>query len=296
MAPRYPLSITEERQLPQDYEGNVFTWDIDKTYLATNFSSMGGLARIPIEFAVDKAGIAGMSDVLRGLRRGAGPSFAAAPLYFVSSSPPQLRRVIQHKMLIDGVQPDGFIFKNWLGTLKQLRPGRLKDHVGYKLCALLHWRQARPLCTEFLFGDDVERDAETYSLYASLLSGDLGLDALQGALVTSRVAPDDRLSVVELAATLPKRLGRVRRIFIHLARGTPPRDLTSYSPLITPVQNACQLALALHEMGLVDRDAALQAAGTVRKAMGSRARFDETLDDAVQRRLIKNETLLALGL
>jgi hypothetical protein len=169
--------------------------------------------------------------------------------------------------------------------------------VGYKLCALLHWRRARPLCTELLFGDDVERDAETYSLYASLLTGEVGLDALQGALVTSRVAPDDRLSVVEAAATLPRPVGRVERIFIHLARGTPPRELASYGPLITPVHNACQLVLVLYEMALVDRDAVHHAAGAVRNAMGgSRTLFDRTLDDAVHRNLVRSETLVALGL
>lgn len=297
MTLRYPLSIYDERKLELDFEGNVFIWDIDKTYLSTHFSSLGGLARIPIEFAVDKESIAGMPEVLRGLRRGPGPKFAAAPLYFISSSPPQLRSVISRKMLLDGVQPDGFTFKNWLGTLRQLRPKRLKDHLGYKLFALLDARRRRPLVTEFLFGDDVERDAEVYSLYSAILQGTIKTEALEGALITGRVEEEDRQAILELVATLPRPLGKVGRIFIHLARGTAIEDLMAYGPLVTPVQSAFQLALILFEMQLIDRESVIQAGAATTVALNrSRERFEAQLDDAVKRRLVTDETLQSLGL
>lgn len=293
----YPLQLTDDRKLQADYQGDVFIWDIDKTYLATHFSSVKGLARIPLEFAVDKESIAGMPEVLRGLRRGPGPTFAAAPLYFVSSSPPQLRRVVAHKMLIDGVQPDGFVFKDWITTLRQARPRRLRDHLGYKLCALLQMRLERPLCREFLFGDDVERDAETYSLYASILDGDLTLEALEGALITGRVADEDRRYILELVDRLPGRRGRVGQVFIHLARGTEPDELETFGALVVPVRNACQLSLCLYEATLVDRDTVIQATNALLSAPGgSKARLDELLDDAIRRRLITDQTLADLGL
>lgn len=297
MDSRYPLSTFDERPLDTKYRGNVFIWDIDKTYLSTHFSSMRGLARIPIEFAIDKEAIAGMPDVLRGIRRGPGPTFAAAPLYFISSSPPQLRPVIARKMLLDGVQPDGFTFKNWVLTLRQLRPKRLKDHLGYKLCALLHGRLSRPVAREFLFGDNMERDPETYALYARLLAGDLKLEALDGAMITGRVSEEDRQIVLDLAAALPDELGSVGRIFIHLARTTPQEELESFGPLVTPVRNACQLSLALFEMDLIDRETVIQTTNAVSAAGGrSKAKLEVTLEDAIARRIVSDETLASLGL
>ncbi|HQF25177.1 MAG TPA: hypothetical protein PL065_17065, partial [Polyangiaceae bacterium] len=155
----YPLSVVDDRIFSLDYDGPVFIWDIDKTYLATRFSQPKYMARIPIEFAVDKQAIAGMPEVLRGIRRGTTAAFACAPLYFVSASPPQLRAVITRKMLLDGVEYDGITFKDWAKTIMQRRPGRLKEQVGFKICALLEGRRRRPMASEYLFGDDVEKDA-----------------------------------------------------------------------------------------------------------------------------------------
>jgi hypothetical protein len=291
----YPLVSTEDRALGAGYDGPVFIWDIDKTYLATRFSSARGLLRIPLEFAVDKVAIAGMVDVLRGLRRGPGPGFAAAPLYFVSSSPPQLRAVIARKMLLDGVQPDGFTFKDWGATLGQLKPGRLRDHLGYKFCALLVGRSARPLAREYLFGDDVERDAETYSLYAARLAGEFDESELDAALEAGRVAPDDRRAALEIARALPSRLGGVERIYIHLARGSDPAGVERRGPLVTAVRDAGQLALSLLEAGLLGEGAAtaaVRAVDAARRDLSSR----ERLDDALARGLVSTATLARLGL
>jgi hypothetical protein len=283
-SPRYPLTVTDDRDLPRDYDGDVFVWDIDKTYLSTHFSSMKGLARIPLESAVDKRAIAGMPEVLRGLRRGPGPGFAAAPLYFVSSSPPQLRAVIERKMLIDGVQPDGFTFKDWVSTLRQLRPGRLRDHLGYKLCALLLGRQRRPMCREWLFGDDAERDAETYSLYAGVINRERDACAVMGELIAGRVTPEDRRLVFDMIDALPEDVGRVEHIFIHLAKGTAPEELTVYGPMIHPVRNAFQLALALRALGLIDADTVSEARQSVMRAYRLSADdIEQQIDDAASR-------------
>ena len=50
---RYPLSVKDERQYQSGFSGRVFICDIDKTYLATAFSSLSGLLKIPFEFAID---------------------------------------------------------------------------------------------------------------------------------------------------------------------------------------------------------------------------------------------------
>jgi len=298
MADRYPLAVEDQRILPEGYDGNVFVWDIDKTYLSTRFSSMRGMARIPIEFAIDKHAIPGMPEVLRGLRRGPGPDFACAPLYFVSASPPLLRKVVENKMLLDGVEHDGITFKDWLGTLRQLRPGRLREQVGFKINALLDGRLRRPRAQEYLFGDDVERDAEAFSIYARLVNDDPPSGELETALQAAGVKPDDRRFVHDLAGRLPAERGRVERFFIHLGLGTPPDSFDRYGELAVPVKGGFQLALALHDLGLLDEDAVTGAAEAVEASAKARSKYGalpEQAADALRRGLIRQDRLVALG-
>ena len=58
------------RDLRDESVQQMVICDIDKTYLNTRFSTWRGLARIPFEWAIDKAPISGMVPLLRGLRRG----------------------------------------------------------------------------------------------------------------------------------------------------------------------------------------------------------------------------------
>lgn len=291
----YPLSVEDERELPDGYDGPAFIWDIDKTYLSTHFSSMKGLTRIPLEFAVDKTAIPGMPEVLRGLRRGPGSGFAAAPLYFVSASPPQMRRVLEHKMLMDGVEYDGITSKDWLLTIRQRRPGRMREQVGFKLCALIEGRQRRPMAVEYLFGDDVEQDAAAFYLYARLLAGDLSAGGADEAMAREGVKPDDRRCVFALLDRLPEKRGVVARAFIHLEKGTPPGEFDQFGGLVTPVNGACQLSLALYDIGHIDADTVHQAFDEVASRTGlSDAQRERLTADAVARGLIAEEKLRLL--
>ncbi len=294
---KYPLSIEDQREIAPDYTGPVFVWDIDKTYLSTRFSSLGGLGRIPIEFAVDKQAIPGMPSVLRGLRRGPGAEFACSPLYFISASPPQLRKVVTKKMLLDGVEWDGIIFKDWLGTLMQLRPGRLKDQLGFKLSALLTGRQSRPLATEYLFGDDVEKDAEAFALYAEVMAGELGAGELEQRLVQAGVPTDDRKGIQNLISALPTNRGQVGRIYIHLETNHDPQDFAELGPRVVPVKGACQMALALYAEELLGASAVSSACRAVKQKKGYRyGNVDEMLADAKKRGLINDEKISELEL
>lgn len=293
----YPLSIEDQRQLDAGYDGPVFVWDIDKTYLSTRFSSLKGLSRIPIEFAVDKKAIPGMPAVLRGLRRGPGADFACSPLYFVSASPPQLRRVVTHKMQLDGVEWDGIIFKDWIGTLLQLKPGRLKDQLGFKLSALLTGRQSRPRAVEYLFGDDVEMDAEAFALYARLLDGELGAGELEERLEKEGVSAEDRKGIQNLLANLPAQRGRVGRVFVHLEKNHAPEDFAHLAPRVVPVKGACQLALALYADGLLGAAAVMSACRAVKQTRNYRyGNVPEMLADAMARGLIDEKKIKELEL
>ena len=293
----YPLVINDQRNLPQGYNGPVSIWDIDKTYLATRFSSVRGLTRIPVEFAVDKRAIPGMPAVIQGLRKGPGPDYACVPLYFISASPPQLQKVLEHKMLLDGVEYDGITSKDWLRTLMHLRPRRLREQVGFKLCALLAGRQRRPMAEEYLFGDDVEKDAAAYFLYAGLLSGDVSPDDAEGIMVEEGVRWYDRQCVFTLLEGLPDERGQVKRIFIHLEQNTLPEEFEVFGKLVVPVKGACQLGLALHQMGLIDpemvREACEVAASESRLPGES---LDTLVADARKRHLITAKKLRSLDL
>ena len=286
----YPLDVDDQREYPTGYDGNVFVWDIDKTYLQTRFSSMEGLARIPVEFAVDKQAIPGMPEVLRGLRRGPGPGFACAPLYFVSASPAQLRHVVEHKMLRDGVEYDGTTFKDWVGAVVRLTPWRLREQVGFKLCALLTGRMRRPRSVEYLFGDDVERDAWAYHLYARLVEGHLSPEEAVIAMADAGVHAEDRHCVSDLLERMGPAGGRVARAFIHLESGSPPSRFEELAPRVVPVRGAVQLSLALVEEGVIGLEAARQAIEAV-KAGKSAGDVDALARDAVDRGLVSSANL-----
>ena len=291
---RYPLSVDDQRSFPEGFDGRVCLWDIDKTYLSTHCSSFKGLSRIPVEFAVDKKAIPGMPEILRGLRWGPSESFACVPLYFVSASPPQMRKVIERKMLLDGVEHDGIIFKDWLRVLGGLKPDRLKEQLGFKLCALLTGRRARPLSTELLFGDDTERDAEAYHLYARIVSGELTGDELETTMTKAGVADYDRRCVRALLDGMPSSLGRVERIYIHLENKMAPASFERYGGLVLPVHGACQLSVSLYGVGLVSEATVKRACNAACNA-DHRIDVDNMVEDAVERGLVDQNRVAEIG-
>jgi hypothetical protein len=76
--------------------------DIDKTYLETDFDTLLKIAKIAFEDAHDKITVQGASEVLLAARWGlmnvplTGDQPFPRPLHFVSSSPPQLRSVLEN--------------------------------------------------------------------------------------------------------------------------------------------------------------------------------------------------------
>ncbi len=295
MPASYPLQVDDQRTLPDGYAGPVFIWDIDKTYLSTHFSSLQGLSRIPLEFAVDKQAIAGMPEVLRGIRRGPGPGYGCVPLYFVSASPPQLRAVLEHKMILDGVEFDGITFKDWWQIMKKGRPKRILDQVGFKVCALLEGRQRRPMATEYLFGDDAESDADAFSLYASLVHEQMSYGEARNRIADAGMREDNQRCALALLDRLPEKRGKVKRVFIHLEKRTPPEQFDRFGPLVVPVRGGFQLCLALFALGLVDEDTVRQCREAICPAVGTPdPELDARITDAVDRRLISRKKLRLL--
>jgi phosphatidate phosphatase APP1 len=154
---------------------HVFRWDLDKTYLRTDFDSFRDLVKSAFEKAIDKQAVPGAPALLRALKQAGG---ARHRVCIISGSPEQMRTVLTAKLELDGVEFDEFILKDNLRNLIRGRFRALRAQVPYKLPALLASRVAlvgdgADQADETLFGDDAESDALIYSLYADLTAGRL---------------------------------------------------------------------------------------------------------------------------
>ncbi len=231
---------------------HIYRWDLDKTYLQTDFDSFGALLRTAFQKPADKTNVPGSAELLRELRVA---SAGHVLIYFVSGSPRQMRNVLAEKLRLDGIHFDGFILKDNLGNLLKGRFRALREQVGYKLPALLEARAEAPVeAEETLFGDDAERDAFVYSLYADLLARRVGRDVLAQVLDVAGVYPDSRALVMDTLLALPRQ-DPVRRILIHLDRKSPPVHFDVYGPRLVPVHNYFQAALVLYEDGRLQAEA-----------------------------------------
>ena len=274
--PRF-MERTNQRTLPPDYTGDILVWDIDKTYLETRFSSFRGLLGIVAEAALDKEAVPGAVPLLRALRRGGGPQTRLVPLYFVSGSPPQLRGILERKMTLDGVQYDGITFKDQLALLRARRPRAIKEQVGYKLSALLLYRRETPDGARWLlFGDDVERDAEVFTLFGQVCAGLRGAALAQQMRGMGGMDPEVATAVA-LAEPLPVTANPVRCVFIRLDRG---RDPATFPPGVMAVHSFLQAALVLHHMGCVQADDIAAVAQDLRRAHTPEAQITAWLEDA----------------
>ena len=131
---------------------HIFRWDLDKTYLRTDFDSVRDLIRTALQRPEDKVNVPGADALLREVTR-PHPD-GRAVLTFISGSPEQMCRTIEQKFALDGVRPDAFILKPQLSLLLKGKLRALRGQVGYKLDALLLVRLISPLATDSLFGDD----------------------------------------------------------------------------------------------------------------------------------------------
>jgi len=238
---------------------HIARWDLDKTYLRTEFDTLRDLVKTALERPDEKRTNPGASTLLREMVR------AGISVHILSGSPEQMRRRLEDKLRLDGIQWDSFTLKPNLQNLLRLRLRAVKDQLGFKLPALLQARlKATPVSLgdpgirhESLFGDDAEADAFVYSLYADTLAGKLDPDLLVAVCEKGRVYPDVVETIVDAARQL-EQAPAVERILIHLERQTPPDQFRVYGPRTVPFYNYLQAAIVLHEDGRLPADAVLR--------------------------------------
>jgi len=290
----FPIDRVDYRVLDPGWSGDVVVCDIDRTYLYTRFSSLEGMARIPLEWAVDKVDIAGMVRLLQELRRGPRRRSRHTPLYFISASPPQMRRVIERKMLMDGVEYDGTTFKDWVGVLLAGKLRRMREQLGFKITALLHGRQALPRrAREVLIGDDLESDAMAYTMYADILSGRLPEGRVMDVLRRHGVSRADAWDIAELKRMVGERDG-VRRIYIRMERHNEPDVFLDYAPHLVACRGPLQMATSMLDEGLISRAGLVRVARDLVGRGQTTDQVAERLRDSVARGLLAPEKLAGI--
>lgn len=243
--------------------GLHFVCDIDKTYLETEFDSVARMARIAFESATDKITVAGAAAVLQLARWGDPEAIVVdsdsdstypRPLHFVSSSPPQLRAVLEEKMQMDGLDWSSDTFKNQAYNLRMGRMDLLRQHVAYKTQAILNLvAAAGPGARFVMIGDNAESDGYIYCGIKLLLDGRLSPAAmatwLEAGGVEAGVAREVTASVGAARGT------KVSAILIRRVPGYPVIAQPPLSDCIQTFESFYQAGLLLMARGLLPSSA-----------------------------------------
>lgn len=229
--------------------GEVFVWDLDKTYLDTRIDSLGGLLGAVMERSLSKKNIPATNVLIRQLaeywqgQKGGG----VFPIFFITASPPQMEERIREKLSFDGIPPIGCYYKNNLRNLRPSRWWRLKRHVGYKISALLYLRaQLSETVQQVLWGDDSESDAIIYNLYSDICAGRIVDAELKSLLKKIGMAPDNIELIFELKAKIPQN-DPVAKIYINLAIDTDHDYYLKFGRRTVATYNTLQVALDLFQ-------------------------------------------------
>jgi hypothetical protein len=236
---------------------HIARWDLDKTYLRTEFDTLRDIVRTALERPDEKRTNPGASTLLREMVR------AGMSVHILSGSPEQMRKRLEDKLRLDGIVWDTFTLKPNLNNILRLRFRAVRDQLGYKLPALLRARAAMTEpARESLFGDDAEADAFVYSLYADVVAGRVDTRTLLDICHRGRVYEDVAEELVGFAARIQSQghTDAVERIFIHLERQTAPNDFRIYGPRLVPFYNYLQSAFILYEDERIGAEAVLRVA------------------------------------
>ncbi|HEX7604350.1 MAG TPA: hypothetical protein VF316_22180 [Polyangiaceae bacterium] len=242
---------------------HIARWDLDKTYLRTEFDTLRDLVRTAMERPDEKRTNPGAATLLREMVR------VGVEVHILSGSPEQMRNRLEDKLRLDGITWESFTLKPNLRNVLRLRFRALRDQLGYKLPALLRARarltvpsdEATPasLPRETLFGDDAEADAFVYSLYGDVVSGRVDEATLLAVCERGRMY-EDVMAEVAQTVSMMDHVEAVERIFIHLERQTPPDDFLFYGSRVVPFYNYLQAAFVLHEDGRLPSESVLRVA------------------------------------
>jgi hypothetical protein len=245
---------------------HIARWDLDKTYLRTEFDTVRDLVKTALERPDQKRAHPGASALMRELQ------VAGSEIHILSGSPEQMRRRLAQKLALDGVRYASLTLKPNLKNILKMRLRSVRGQLGYKLPTLLSMRArigtgatGTTAPSETLVGDDAEADAFIYALYADICAGRVDATQVAEVMRLDRCHPEEIADAAHAAQLLRVALDSfgtrdeaVERVLIHLDQQTPPRDFDVFGPRIVPFYNYFQAALVLLGDGRIGGDAALR--------------------------------------
>lgn len=268
---------------------HIFRWDLDKTYLHTDFDTLRDLIRTALQKPEEKVNVPGAVALLRELSRR--DETSRALVTFVSGSPTQMRATLERKFELDGIKPDAFILKPTLNNILRGRFRAVRGQVGYKLEALLRLRQHSPPAPETFFGDDAEQDAFIYSLYADIAAGAIQREQLLEILQAAEVYEVNQALILKHFDQLSVR-DSVSRIFIHLESRSAPGRFLVFGPRVVPIINYFQAALVLYADGVLGIDSVVWVAAEMLQERGyGLVELANSLQDLARRRHLDMQVL-----
>lgn len=275
---------------PSELEvAHIYRWDLDKTYIKTEFETLRGLIRTALQKPEDKTNVPGAVALLRELCREREDSRVVVT--FVSGSPTQMRDVLLKKFELDGIRPDLLVLKPIVQNILKGRFRAVKGQVGYKLGALLEARTMTSLAPETLFGDDAEMDAFIYSLYADIAAGAINDETLRDILVEAEVYASPMARILEHARTVDIE-STVGRIFINLEGRTAPGRFLPFGARVVPIVNYFQAAIVLWNDGILPLTGVVGvAAGMIERDDYGLMEFANSFQDLVRRRVIGSDAV-----
>ena len=273
----------------KNYNGPIFTFDLDKTYLATDFDQITQLIKIRFQKAQDKENIPGAATLACELKK------LDAPIFFISASPKSMESVIREKFRIDRLDIDGLLLRNYIDVIRNFQFKNILDKIGYKLAALLYGRTVFPVNShEILFGDDSEYDSVIYSIYADIIAKRLEVFEVITILKAWGVN-NDEIELIEYYINLledkyPKHKFKVEQIFIHLETTKEIKSIHNLSPLVIPTYNYFQIAIILYIKEYITRDAlGLIISNLLNTYVFRLPDFTNATNDLVERNLLEKK-------
>ena len=226
----------------------VFIWDMDKTYLDTQFETFKDLIRS----LRNKKNVPGTSSLVRAFAHN-----KRCPIYFVTASPPQLQKKIMKKLKLDNVFPYGAYFKDNLKNLRPTRLWRLNKHVGFKLQSLLDLRlRLSDNVVQILLGDDSELDADIYNIYTDIVLKRISKDYLKKILDHHHVIESQSNLILKMYDRVAK--SDVKRIYINLAGDTDPGYYARFGKRTVATYNSFQIAIDLYKLGFIKSEGVIE--------------------------------------
>ncbi len=219
----------------------IYRWDLDKTYLKTEFETVKGLLKTAFQSAEEKESVPGAPSLLKELQKD-----EINRIYFISGSPKQMRKVLEQKLRIDGINWSELVLKPNLQNLLHGRFHALREQIGYKLPLLIEDRvKSGQKYKEILFGDDAESDAYIYSLYADTIAGRVKEETVKNIMELARV-PSVEIKKMSVSLKHLQHVDSVERIFIYLEKRSPPKGFDVYGNRVVPIYNYFQAVLVLY--------------------------------------------------